>query len=48
MNDFKKLNLLEKRKLAIEELVVYYAELRKYNYRNGDNLKYINLRKKIY
>ena len=48
MNDFKKLNLLEKRKLAIEELVVYYAELRKYNYRNGDNLKYINLRKKIH
>lgn len=48
MEKFKKLSILEKRKMAIEELVKYYAELRKYNYKNGDRLKGIELRKKIY
>ena len=48
MDDFKKIGLLEKRKLAIEELVVYNAELRKYNYKNGEKLKGIELRKKIH
>ena len=28
MDTFKKLNLIEKRKMAIEELVNYYAEYR--------------------
>lgn len=48
MDNFKKLGLLKKRKLAIEELVLYNAELRKYNYRNGEKLKGIELRKKIH
>lgn len=48
MNEFKRLGLLERRKLAIEELVLYYAELRKHNYRNGEELKGIELRKKIH
>lgn len=48
MNELKKLGLLERRKLAIEELVLYYAELRKHNYRNGEELKGIELRKKIH
>lgn len=48
MDDFKKMGLLERRKLAIEELVIYYAELRKYNYRNGEKLKGIEVRKKIH
>lgn len=48
MDNFKKLGLLEKRKLAIEELVLYNAELRKYNYRNGEKLKGVELRKKIH
>lgn len=48
MENFKKLGLLEKRKLAIRELVIYYAELRKYNYKNGEELKGVELRKKIH
>lgn len=48
MENFKKLNLLEKRKLAIEELVRYYSELRKHDYNNGQKLKYIDIRKKIH
>ena len=43
-----KLNLYQKRKMAIEELVEYECELRKLKYHNGDKLKGINLRKKIH
>ena len=48
MDEFKKLSLLEKRKLAIEDLIKYYSELRKYEYDNGYELKNIELRKKIH
>ena len=48
MEEFRKLTLLEKRKMAIEDLVKYYSELRKYEYKNGQELKYINLRKRIH
>lgn len=48
MDDFKKIGLLKRRKLAIQELVLYYAELRKYNYKNGEKLKGIEFRKKIH
>ena len=48
MDTFKKLNLIEKRKMAIEELVNYYAEYRIYCYNKGDKLKGIELRKKIH
>ena len=43
-----KLNLFQKRKMAIEDLVKYESELRKLKYHNGDKLKGINLRKKIH
>ncbi len=43
-----KLNLIEKRKMAIEELIKYYCELRKEDYRKGKELKGINIRKRIY
>lgn len=45
---FEKKNLFERRQTAIEELVKYYAELRKYNYHKGDKLKGIEARKKIH
>ena len=48
MDTFKKLNLIEKRKMAIEELVNYYAEYRIYCYNKGDKLKGIELIKKIH
>ncbi len=48
MQEFKKIGLIEKRKSTIEDLVKYYAELRKYEYKNGKELKCIQLRKKIY
>lgn len=48
MDKFEKLNLTKKRKLAINELVNYYAEYRIYCYNKGDKLKGINLRKKIH
>ena len=48
MEEFRKLTLLEKRKMAIEDLVKYYSELRKYEYKNGQELKHINLRKRIH
>ena len=48
MESFNKLSLLEKRKMAIEELVNYYAEYRIYLYNNGSELKGIELRKKIH
>ena len=44
----EKINLIKKRNMAIEELVKYYAELRKINYNNGEELKGINLRKRIH
>ena len=46
--EFQHLNLIELRKLAIEELVKYYSEFRKYEYKNGKRLEGINLRKKIH
>ena len=48
MQEFKKLNLFEKRKMTIEELVKYYAEYRIYCYNKHDKLKGIELRKKIH
>lgn len=45
---FSKANLLEMRKMSIEELTLYYAELRKYEYNKGVPLKGIKLRKKIH
>lgn len=48
MDTFRKLNLLEKRKMAIEKLVEYYAEYRIYCYNRGDKLKGIDLRKKLH
>ncbi|MFR5984847.1 MAG: hypothetical protein ACLUG3_04615 [Bacilli bacterium] len=48
MDTFKKLTLIEKRNMAIEELVNYYAEYRIYCYNKGDKLKGIELRKKIH
>lgn len=48
MEVFNKLSLFEKRKMAIEELVEYYAEYRIYCFEKGDKLKGIEIRKKIY
>lgn len=48
MEKFKKKNLLELRKLSIEELKKYYMELRDYEYTNGVQLEHIKLRKKIH
>lgn len=48
MDKFKKKNLLEKRKMAIEELVKYYAEYRIYCYNKGDKLKGIEIRKRLH
>ena len=48
MQEFKKINLFEKRKMTIEELVKYYAEYRIYCYNKHDKLKGIELRKKIH
>ena len=48
MRDFKKLNLFEIRSMAIEDLVKYYSELRKYEYKSGEKLNYIELRKRIH
>ena len=46
--NFQKINLLEKRKKTIEELINYYAEYRIYCYNKGDKLKGIELRKKLH
>lgn len=43
-----KLNLFQKRQMAIEELIKYYSELRKYEYKNGVKLKGIDARKKVH
>ena len=40
--------MLEKRKMAIEELVKYYAEYRIYCYNKGDKLKGIEMRKRLH
>lgn len=48
MDKFKKKNLLEKRKMAIEELVKYYAKYRIYCYNKGDKLKGIEMRKRLH
>lgn len=48
MDKFKKKSLLEKRKMAIEELVKYYAEYRIYCYNKGDKLKGIEMRKRLH
>lgn len=48
MSDFKRLNLFEIRSMAIEELVKYYSELRKYEYKSGKKLNFIELRKEIH
>ena len=48
METFKKLSLIEKRKIAIEQLIEYNAEYRIYKYNKGDKLKCIELRKKIH
>lgn len=48
MQEFEKINLINRRKMAIEELVKYYSELRKEEYKKGKELKGINLRKKIH
>ena len=48
MDKFKKKNLLEKREMAIEELVKYYAEYRIYCYNKGDKLKGIEMRKRLH
>ena len=47
MDDFKKISLIEKRKMAIEDLVQYYCELRKRDFRNGKELEGIGFRKKL-
>ena len=48
MDEFKKKNYFVRNKMSIEELVNYYCELRKYNYKKGTNLKGINFRKKVH
>ena len=48
MEEFEKLTLIQKRKLAIEQLVDYYARYRIYCYNRGDELKGIEFRKKIH
>ena len=48
MEEFEKLTLIQKRKLAIVQLVDYYARYRIYCYNRGDELKGIEFRKKIH
>lgn len=43
-----RLSIFEKRKMAIEELIKYYSEYRKIEFNNGEELKGIELRKKIH
>lgn len=47
-NTFNKKNLLELRKMSIEQLKNYYLELRKYEYDNKVPLDKIKIRKKIH
>lgn len=44
----KKLSISEKRKLTIEELAQYYADLRQYKFENGVELKGIDIRKRFH
>lgn len=48
MEEFKKKSLVERRKMLVKELDSYYAELRKNSYYNGNKIKGIEFRKKIY
>lgn len=48
MENFKKINLLEKMRMDIKELSRYYADLRKYEYDNKIPMKNIEIRKKIH
>lgn len=48
MDNFEKLSLFKRMKMSIEELEVYYLELRKYEHDNNISLKGIELRKKIH
>ena len=48
MENFKRKNLLELRKMKIKELEIYYMELRKCEFENNVPLKNIILRNKIH
>lgn len=48
MEKIKKINLIKQRQMAIEELVTYYSELRKYEFHQGKELENIELRKRIH
>lgn len=48
MENFEKLSLFKRMRMIIEELEIYYLELRKYEYDKGSSLKGIELRKKIH
>lgn len=48
MKSLKKLNLLQKRRMSIEKLVKYYAEYRIDCYNKNEQLKGIEIRKKIH
>lgn len=48
MKKFSKTYSINRWKMPIEELVVYYAEKRKYEFSNGKKLKGISLRKRIH
>lgn len=48
MEDFKKLSILKRMLMTIEELEIYYLELRKYEFDKGTPLKGLELRKKIH
>ncbi len=48
MEEFQYKSFLEQRKMAIEELKKYYRELRKYEYYKDEDIKGIEIRKKIY
>lgn len=47
MENFERINLLKRQKMAIEQLVKYWAEYRKNCFANGVELKGIEFRKKI-
>lgn len=48
MDDFQYKSLLEIRRMALDELNLYYRELRKYEYLNNIDVKGVELRKKTY
>ncbi len=45
MDQFRKKSLLELRRITVEELIKYHAELRKYEFENGVPLRGIQIRK---